>query len=146
MTSIAIEEEIEDTLPVKNEISLYQEIKNKRPKWKLMLSTPFIWGMVMPLFLLDVFLEIYHHVAFRLYGMELVDRNKYIVIDRHHLSRLNSFEKMNCMYCGYANGLLPYATEITRETEKYWCAVKHEKNMQDIQPQQEDFFEREDFS
>ena len=32
---------------------------------------------------------------------------------------------MNCAYCGYANGVLAYATEIASRTEQYWCPVKH---------------------
>lgn len=38
---------------------------------------------------------------------------------------MNSLEKLNCVYCGYANGLLAYATEITARTEQYWCPIKH---------------------
>lgn len=47
------------------------------------------------------------------------------MIDRHHLAYLNSIEKLNCVYCGYANGLLAYAREIVARTEQYWCPIKH---------------------
>lgn len=146
MDTIAIHEELEEGLPAKNNISLYQDIKDQKPAWKLLLSGPFIWGMIVPLVFLDITIEIYQQVAFRLYGINLLNRKEYIIIDRHHLSKLTSVEKLNCMYCGYANGLLPYARDVALETEKYWCAVKHEKNMADVQPQQKEFFEREDFS
>ena len=34
-------------------------------------------------------------------------------------------EKFNCVYCGYANGLIEYVREIAARTEQYWCPVKH---------------------
>ena len=39
---------------------------------------------------------------------------------------LKGFEKLGCMYCGYANGVLRYMKEIAGETEKYWCGIMHE--------------------
>ena len=48
-----------------------------------------------------------------------------IRIDRQKLKYLNIMEKLNCMYCGYANGLLNYARVISGETERYWCGIKH---------------------
>jgi hypothetical protein len=38
---------------------------------------------------------------------------------------LNGIEKVNCVYCGYANGLIGYVREITARTEQYWCPIKH---------------------
>jgi hypothetical protein len=32
---------------------------------------------------------------------------------------------MNCMYCGYGNGVLAYAVEVAARTEQYWCPIKH---------------------
>ena len=87
---------------------------------------PFIWGIIIPLFVMDVCLEIYHHICFPLYGMPLVSRKKYVrVIDRAKLPYLNVFEKFGCAYCGYANGLMHYASEIAAKTEGYWCGIKH---------------------
>jgi hypothetical protein len=31
----------------------------------------------------------------------------------------------NCVYCGYANGVLAYVREIAARTEQYWCPIKH---------------------
>lgn len=81
--------------------------------------------MIVPFVFLDICLEIYHRICFPIYGIPLVDRRKYIRIDRHKLSYLKETEKVFCMYCGYANGLLHYATIIAAETEKYWCGIKH---------------------
>lgn len=89
------------------------------------LSGPFTLAMIVPLVFLDVCIEIYHHTAFRLLGIPRVRRWDYIRIDRHKLSYLTPAQKVFCAYCGYANGLLPYAAKIAAETEKYWCAIMH---------------------
>ncbi|MFB6181588.1 MAG: hypothetical protein ABEJ24_01695 [Candidatus Magasanikbacteria bacterium] len=94
---------------------------------KHLLAAPFIYLMIIPLVILDLFLELYHRVCFPLYGFEYVDRSKYIKIDRHRLSYLSGLEKINCAYCGYANGLLHYASVVAGETERYWCGIKHKQ-------------------
>jgi hypothetical protein len=53
------------------------------------------------------------------------------VIDRHSLSYLNSIEKLNCIYCGYAGGVFAYAREIAARTEQYWCPIKHARKILD---------------
>ena len=92
-----------------------------------LLSAPFVYILILPLIVLDIFIEIYKHICFRLYGIELIKRKSYIRIDRHKLGYLNLLEKLNCAYCGYANGLLNYAVAIAGATEKYWCGIKHKK-------------------
>jgi len=89
------------------------------------LSARFIYGMIVPLVILDLSVTAYQHLCFRIYGIPLVCRAHHLVIDRHHLAYLNAFEKLNCVYCGYANGLIAYAREITARTEQFWCPIKH---------------------
>lgn len=89
------------------------------------LTAPLIYGLFLPMALYDLCLTIYQAVCFRLYRIPRVVRSQYIVIDRHHLRYLNTIERLNCAYCGYGNGLLAYATEITSRTEQYWCPIKH---------------------
>lgn len=104
------------------------------------MAMPFIWGMSIPLLILDFFLEIYHHVAFPLYGIPIVKRSNYIRIDRQKLTYLSPLDKFYCMYCGYANGFAAYLVRICGDTEKYWCGIKHkEVNGFIRQPHQEDF-------
>lgn len=91
-----------------------------------LLGGPFIYSMIIPLIILDIFAEVYHHVCFRLYGIPLLNRSRYIRFDRHKLKYLSTWEKINCSFCAYANGLMFYGSMIAAETEKYWCAVKHE--------------------
>ncbi len=89
------------------------------------ITSPVIYGMVVPLFLLDISLTLYQHICFRVYRIPRVRRSDYLVIDRHHLAYLNIIEKVNCVYCGYGNGLIEYGREITARTEQYWCPIKH---------------------
>ncbi len=108
---------------------------NKQTKFiKHLVLIPFIWAVLPALVVLDIFTEIYHHIGFRLCGMPLVKRKKYIRIDRHKLAYLNWLEKINCAYCGYANGFLHYGSEIAARTEKYWCAIKHDKYKDFMEP------------
>lgn len=111
------------------------KLKQHLLKWlresdlRSILSIPFIYIMSIPLILMDVSVSLYQAVCFRLYQIERVKRSDYIVIDRHHLAYLNSIEKLNCMYCGYANGLIAYLSEISARTEQYWCPIKHARNV-----------------
>ena len=93
--------------------------------FKRILSIPFIYLVFFPLVLLDAIVELYHRISFPLYEMPLVVRRLYIRIDRHKLSYLKPVQRFNCVYCGYANGLLAYAKEIANRTESYWCNIQH---------------------
>ena len=93
-----------------------------------LLSAPFIFVTVIPLVILDIFIEIYQNVVFRLYMLPLVKRSDYIKIDRHKLEYLNFLQKIFCTYCGYANGLLHYSCVIAGTTEKYWCGIRHQES------------------
>lgn len=99
-----------------------------------LLSMPFIWMMIVPLVLLDIFLEIYHSICFPLYGLPYVPRKNYVRLDRHKLRYLPWYDKINCAYCGYANGLIHYAQVIAGETERYWCAIKHQQRTGFVEP------------
>jgi len=88
-------------------------------------TAPVIYSVIVPIVLMDVAVSIYQSICFRVYGIDRVRRSDYIVIDRHKLSYLNAIEKLNCVYCGYGNGVIEYAREITARTEQYWCPIKH---------------------
>ena len=92
------------------------------------LSAPFIYAMIVPIALLDLVLSVYQAICFPLYRIAKVDRTDFIAIDRHRLAYLNAIEKLNCAYCGYANGVLGYAREIASKTEQYWCPIKHARH------------------
>lgn len=88
-------------------------------------TMPFIYGFIIPLVILDISTEIYHRICFKAYGIPYVKRTVYISLDHKKLAYLTFQDKLNCMYCGYANGLLRYASAIGQETERYWCGIKH---------------------
>jgi hypothetical protein len=103
----------------------------RKSELRNVVSAPFIYGMIVPFVILDIFISIYQAICFPLYRIPKVSRRKYIVLDRHRLSYLNSIEKFNCVYCGYVNGLIAYVREIAARTEEYWCPIKHASKILD---------------
>jgi len=100
--------------------------KSHIPTLKHLLIAPFVLFAIIPIVILDLYVEIYHRITFPLYGFSYVKRKKYIKIDRHKLPYLTNLQKMFCVYCGYANGLVYYWTEIMGKTEEYWCGIQHD--------------------
>ncbi|MEE4300749.1 MAG: hypothetical protein V2J24_15020 [Pseudomonadales bacterium] len=94
-----------------------------------LLSAPFIYGLVLPFALIDLAVTVYQHVCFRLYRIPLVRRSRYVLVDRHQLAYLNSIQKLNCVYCGYANGVVAYVREVASRTEQFWCPIKHARRV-----------------
>jgi len=93
--------------------------------WRVILTAPVIYATAIPLAFLDLSLTLYQWICFPAYRIKRVKRSEFIVIDRHQLAYLNTLEKLNCVFCGYANGLLAYAHEIASRTERFWCPIKH---------------------
>ncbi len=120
------------------ESALHQAHKRlKTGSWKylinanplLVITAPIIYILIVPLIILDIFAFAYQLICFPIYKIEKIKRSDYIVIDRHKLGYLNIFEKVNCVYCGYANGLLSYVGELASLTEQYWCPIKHARKV-----------------
>jgi len=93
------------------------------------LTIPFIWGCLFPAVFMDITVTLYQVVCFSLYKIPKVKRSEYIVIDRYALAYLNIIEKINCLYCGYFNGLIAYVQEVAARTEQYWCPIKHARKI-----------------
>lgn len=93
------------------------------------LTMPVIYGMLVPLALLDLCISLYQLTCFPIYGIARVKRANYILIDRQYLAYLNIIEKADCIYCGYAVGMIGYASEILARTEQYFCPIKHARKM-----------------
>lgn len=91
------------------------------------IAAPVLYFLIIPIAFLDFFVSTYQVICFPLFGITKVRRGDYIVFDRAHLAYLNFFEKINCAYCSYANGLVAYIREIGGKTEQYWCPIKHAK-------------------
>ncbi|CCW18080.1 hypothetical protein EBBID32_24300 [Sphingobium indicum BiD32] len=104
-------------------------------------TAPVIYSMIIPLVLLDLWITIYQAVCFRAYGVTRVRRSDYIALDRGRLAYLNWIEALNCLYCGYGNGVIAYAREISSRTEQYWCPIKHAIRISDPHQRYYDFLE-----
>lgn len=113
----------------------------RRARVGYLLSAPVIYGMAVPMVILDASVTLYQHLCFRIYGIPRVRRGPYLVIDRQYLAYLNAVEKLNCMYCGYANGLIEYVREVTARTEQFWCPIKHARRTLDGHRRNAKFFD-----
>ena len=144
----ALEDELRESLH-EQEHALFYQIKGKRVEFERVvkdahlqlkmgifrwflevrpqnyLTAPFIYGMIVPLVILDIGVTIYQTTCFPIYGIAKARRSDYIVFDHRHLAYLNVFDKAHCLYCSYANGLIAYSLEITARTEQYFCPIKH---------------------
>jgi hypothetical protein len=95
-------------------------------------TSPFIYALIIPFVLLDLFVSVYQAVCFPVYGIPKARRRDYIAIDRNKLRYLNALEGLNCMYCSYGNGVLAYTVEIAGRTEQHWCPIKHARRVQNV--------------
>jgi hypothetical protein len=96
------------------------------PRMRTLLAAPMIYAMIVPLVILDFFTEIYQRVVFPLLGAPIVSRREYFRLDRRRLEYLDPIQKLGCWYCGYANGLLHYASRIAAQTEEIFCPIQHQ--------------------
>jgi hypothetical protein len=103
------------------------------------LTAPFIYAVIIPFVLLDLFVSVYQAVCFPVYGIPKARRRDYIAIDRNRLGYLNWLEGINCMYCSYGNGVLAYAVEIAGRTEQHWCPIKHARRVQNVHKRYSEF-------
>jgi len=94
-----------------------------------LITSPFIYAMIIPAIILDIFLWFYQNINFRVYKIPFVRRENYIVYDRGSLEYLHPIEKLGCVYCSYFNGLMAYSAEIAARTELYFCPIKHKKRL-----------------
>lgn len=105
-----------------------------------MLTVPVIYSVLLPILIIDLSFSLFQHTCFRVYGVPIVVRRRYLVNDRHKLAYLNTIEKVNCSYCGYANGVMAYAREIISRTEQHWCPIRHARHVPDAHKRYPRFF------
>jgi len=105
------------------------------------LTAPVIWFCLIPGALLDLSITVYQKICFPIYKIPRVKRSDYIVIDRQNLSYLNGIEKLNCVYCGYFNGLVAYVQEVVARTEQYWCPIKHARKLKTVHKRYRNFMD-----
>jgi len=105
------------------------------------ITSPVIWLCLLPVALLDGIITLYQAICFPVYNIPKVRRSDYVVLDRQYLSYLNWIEKFNCIYCGYFNGVIGYATEIGARTEQHWCPIKHARRVGSIHSRYKNFMD-----
>jgi hypothetical protein len=105
-----------------------------------LLTAPVVYSMLLPILIVDLGFSLFQQVCLRAYGVPLVARRRYMVNDRHKLAYLNTIEKVNCSYCGYANGVMAYAREIISRTEQHWCPIRHARHVPDAHKRYPQFF------
>jgi hypothetical protein len=111
----------------KLKMNFFRWLVTNRPQ--NLITGPIIYGMVLPMLMLDLCVSVYQWVCFPIYGITRVRRSDYLVFDRRHLGYLNFIEKFHCTYCEYGNGLMSYMAEILARTEQYFCPIKHARKI-----------------
>lgn len=103
-----------------------QQARSNGAGWlRDLIAAPFIYGMVIPIALLDLSLGIYQHICFRAWRIPQVRRADYFQTVRYKLRDASLLDRLNCIYCEYANGVFAYAREVVGRTEQYWCPVRN---------------------
>lgn len=110
-------------------------------KIAVIVTAPIIYSLIIPVVLMDLFVTVYQQVCFRIYRIPRVRRGDFVVMDRKYLGYLNVIEKINCVYCEYANGVISYAREVASQTEHFWCPIKHAKKTRGMPERYYDYLE-----
>ena len=112
-----------------------------RSRLMVVLTAPVIYAGWVPFLLMDLFVTLYQHLCFPIYGIPKVKRSEYLVFDREDLPYLNLIEKFNCFYCSYGNGVAAYTREVSARTEQYWCPIKHARRVRAAHDRYPKFFD-----
>lgn len=112
-----------------------------RSPMSAVMTAPVIYSLIIPLLIIDAWASLYQAICFRAYRIPRVCRANYILFDQQHLAYLNWIEALNCLYCGYANGVVAYVREIGSRTEQYWCPIKHALRISDPHQRYYEFLE-----
>ena len=105
------------------------------------LFAPLVWFCIFPALFLDIVMSFFQIICFPVYGIPIVKRSDYIVLARHSLKYLNIIEKVNCVYCGYCNGLMGFVREVGGRAEQHWCLIKHARKVGSTQSGYNKFFD-----
>ena len=112
---------------IKLKTGFFRWLVSNRPQ--NLITGPIIYGMIVPLAIMDLFATLYQATCFPIYRVAKVSRADYVVFDRQHLEYLNFIEKFHCTYCAYGSGLVAYVGEIVARTEQYFCPIKHARKV-----------------
>jgi hypothetical protein len=96
-----------------------------------LITAPLVYSLLVPMAVVDGWVTLYQALCFRAWGLPRVRRRPYFIFDRQHLAYLNGLERVNCVFCGYANGVIAYVREVAARTEQYWCPIRHGRRVRD---------------
>ena len=111
-------------------IAWWDYLRKARPA--VVLTAPIIYGLLPFFLLMDLAVTLYQAICFPIYGIQKAKRADFMANDRGHLAYLNIIERVNCLYCGYANGVARYVREVASRTEQYWCPIKHTRHLEGV--------------
>ncbi|MEO8582099.1 MAG: hypothetical protein ABI425_06030 [Patescibacteria group bacterium] len=116
------------TDPIQNPAIIPESDKRFKNGNPLLLPAAFfaIYFMIIPLVFLDICTTLYQLIYFSALGIPKISKRQFIVMERWDLNKLNFWQKINCVYCEYANGLLAWAKAVGNQTEIYSCAIRHQ--------------------
>ena len=97
----------------------------RQSPWLALVTAPVVYSLAVPIALLDTLVWLYQRICFFVWNIPRVRRSDYVALDRHNLAYLNGVQKLNCLYCGYANGVIAYTREVASRSEQFWCPIKH---------------------
>lgn len=103
-----------------------------------------IYLAFMPLVICHLLCHLYQAIAFTIYDIPKVHLRDYLILDRGKLKKLNGIQRLNCVYCGYANCVISWIKATANQTEAYACGIKHSV-MKPGQEYQKDFYPYEKF-
>ncbi len=90
-----------------------------------------IYSMIIPIVILDISMTIYQWMYFTAMGIPKIKKNQFVVMERWDLNKLSNWQKLNCVYCEYVNGILAFAKAVGNQTEVYSCAIRHNHALKD---------------
>lgn len=106
---------------------ILEEGKSVNPHFLLIpLAQISIYLMIIPTLMIDLTFTLYQSIYFSIMKIPKIKKSEYISIDRWDLNKLNLWQKINCLYCEYTNGILAFAKAVGNQTEIYSCAIKHQ--------------------
>jgi hypothetical protein len=81
--------------------------------------------MVIPVLIAHCSGWLFEQIYFRILKIPMVPFSEHVTFDRWKLKHLNLFQRFNCAYCDYVNGLASWLKAVVNRTELYSCAIKH---------------------
>lgn len=112
-------------LSTKSPVAAWQAGEIQGTLARRLFSIPFVYGLLLPIALLDAAVSFYQAVTFRLWRIPRARRSSHLILDRHKITYLNRSQKLNCLCFGYSTLVLSYSREISARTKQYWRPIKH---------------------